>query len=243
LTTVQQKESAMKQAKYKGFTLVELLVVIAIIALLLSILMPALGKARQAAMRVVCSTHLNQIGVGIALYMADKSEGRYPQQIRPITSVGNWWQEVAPYIDDAFDGPSPGVAKATVGNCPNHTAKEVTTSTDDQYSYRANILIMTNWYANPFAFPPVQPEPVISAGKVRQPAEKILVFEVHTEMWIPDVGGYDFGGWLKYPFHIAFGLGPENQTHGNVSNFLFCDTHVASHHGDELRDRNRYWNP
>ena len=235
----------MRQSKSKGFTLVELLVVIAIIALLVSILLPALAKARDEARKVLCMTHLKQIGVGIALYMIEESDSKYPQQIRPIlgASEGHWWQEVSPYIDEAFDGPSPGIAKATVGNCPSHTEADVTTSSDNQYSYRANILMMTNWYANPAAFPPMQPEPLIAEEDVRLPSEKILVFECHTEMWIPDVGGYDFGGWLKYPFNPAYGEGPENQTHRNVSNFLFCDNHVTSQHGDKLKDSNQHWNP
>jgi len=55
--------------KKRGFTLIELLVVIAIIALLVSILMPALAKAREAARRIVCATQSRDVGLAIALYM------------------------------------------------------------------------------------------------------------------------------------------------------------------------------
>jgi prepilin-type N-terminal cleavage/methylation domain-containing protein len=55
----------------KGFTLVELLVVIAVIALLMAILLPALGKAREQARRVVCGNNCKQIGIAMLAYVED----------------------------------------------------------------------------------------------------------------------------------------------------------------------------
>ncbi len=59
-----------------GFTLIELLVVISIIALLVGILLPALGAARAAAKNVQCQSNLRQVGIAATAYHTDF--GRYP---------------------------------------------------------------------------------------------------------------------------------------------------------------------
>ena len=55
--------------KRTGFTLVELLVVIAVIALLLSVLMPTLKKAREQARTLVCASNQKQFGIGMQMYV------------------------------------------------------------------------------------------------------------------------------------------------------------------------------
>jgi len=57
--------------KHRGFTLIELLVVVAIIALLIAILLPSLGKARENARKTVCGTQLKGQGSSFAIYAAE----------------------------------------------------------------------------------------------------------------------------------------------------------------------------
>ena len=55
----------------RGFTLIELLVVIAIIAVLLSILLPSLSKAREEGQKTVCLNNLREIGLALFYYLED----------------------------------------------------------------------------------------------------------------------------------------------------------------------------
>lgn len=57
-----------------GFTLIELLVVIAIIAVLMSIMVPALNKAREVAKNAVCSSNLRQMGLGLDIYSSSNDD-------------------------------------------------------------------------------------------------------------------------------------------------------------------------
>lgn len=70
-----EKEAGAKMEKPKAFTLIELLVVIAIIALLLSILLPALKNAREQGKRAACLSNVEQLAMAWMLY-ADDNDGK-----------------------------------------------------------------------------------------------------------------------------------------------------------------------
>ena len=70
----------------KAFTLVELLVVVSIIALLIAILLPALGAARRSAQLVQCASGMHQIGVGAKAYAAD-NDGELPKTVSAFSSA------------------------------------------------------------------------------------------------------------------------------------------------------------
>ena len=84
-----------------GFTLVELLVVISIIALLMSILMPALARVRKQAKSVMCQANMKQWGLVFSMYTSD-NDGYFMDGSVPINSgyywpggngggMGSWW--------------------------------------------------------------------------------------------------------------------------------------------------------
>jgi len=102
-----------------GFTLIELLVVIAVIALLMSILMPALNMAREQGRRVVCASNEKFTGMGMMLYSSE-NDGKFPSN-----TYSNWANELSMFATDQIVGETPhGKENGTKGDkhtlyCPS----------------------------------------------------------------------------------------------------------------------------
>lgn len=95
MTTINNKSLAAYPHRNAGFTLIELLVVISIIALLIAILLPALGAARQQMLKVSCTNNLRQQGIAITQYTFDDAETAFPYNPRRVNYYG---QRIAGYL-------------------------------------------------------------------------------------------------------------------------------------------------
>ena len=117
----------------RGFTLIELLVVISIIALLVGILLPALGAARSSAKNVQCKSALRQVGLTVQLYAEDSKGWLVPLQPRDdalAAILGHnvaagprvyWFERLGLYTNGemlSFESDTNNLAESIFANCP-----------------------------------------------------------------------------------------------------------------------------
>src|SRR5207247_9496007 len=103
----------------RAFTLIELLVVIAIIAILASLLLPALARAKEQARAIKCLSNEKQIALGYLLYASDNSEYLPLAAHEGDAAPCQWFFELSPYIAKQTASYTGLVAKSNVMACPS----------------------------------------------------------------------------------------------------------------------------
>ncbi len=211
----------------RSFTLIELLVVVAIIALLISILLPALKRAREQAKAAVCLSNMRQMGIAAQMYATDYREKLPPSDCPFAESPeASWWlNSLQPYARTRL-----------LYRCPADRSTEFVDWNDPCSVARRDELrwasfstngLMDNALADP-NYKPKYPCHVIWVGET--PDQVVGTIHIHPESW----------GWGEDPNNnIA------RDRHGGRSNYLFVDGHVAEMKLIDTWDPNRVnlWHP
>jgi len=172
-----------------GFTLVELLVVIGIIALLISILLPSLSRAREQAKLVKCLSNVRQLGMAFVMY-TNESRGRLPGSgLQGQDSGWIYWDKPRNVTDSPIAPYMGGLVSTDALVCPS-----------DDLNNRPG----SAGYANPYPFSYTYNRFYTTDGgwqgitmvqKVRSASEKVLLVEedertINDGRWEPHLGNY-----------------------------------------------------
>ena len=214
----------------KGFTLVELLVVVAIIALLVSILLPTLGKAKEQARMVSCLANLKSLGLSFAFYSTE-NDGWYPAGCGYGGDPPTWDCLLQPYYENygLLRCASDKLERASWVEYPRSYAININVTWMGPSTYGDN-----NGYGTYDRWPCM----VHKTSDVTDPGDTVLL----GDMWESDYYGYMAGRYNVYPgcgmffYRWGGGAGYDNtyrrvtyyHRNNDAANFLFCDGHAAT---------------
>lgn len=235
----------------RAFTLIELLVVISIIALLIAILLPALGKAREAARASACLNQLKQMGIAIYNYSSE-NEGVYtPGRVADDTNGWSFDDLLQPYINpgkfttaELADRSGPAAAtnkRAEHFRCPSDDVVRdgyiprsyATTSPAHHWPGigQTQFGVMNNMGAFSFAGATwVRTEDVKEASGTFLLSEWVHRNNVVGSIWSVWMDGGNNSWWAQFEENVDI-MSPGNKTrymHANRTNFLYADGHGGS---------------
>ncbi|NMA21587.1 MAG: type II secretion system protein [Lentisphaerae bacterium] len=199
----------------KKFTLIELLVVIAIIAILASMLLPALNKARDRAKLITCMNQMRQIGQNFMFYMDENDGCMFTSNIAgPGYSYmwAQWWSL-------AVTSPQYDKTITKLIKCPSRDSSIAFTIYGKGYDYGISGSIMQYTAANNWRWPRIQ--------KIAKPSIKGYYFDVEK-------GSYSVSD------NDLANQGPRFSHAGNSCNIFFVDGHLenANWHKVPVRSKN-----
>ena len=205
-----------------GFTLIELLVVISIISLLISILLPALGKARQAAYTSACQSNMRQLGIIQHTYI-DMFDGGFVPTWDDVNRPLLGWQNIMENI---------GLLSRNnaVFLCPAESTRDVDTWRDCYVGHYGSNMQLSGAIKKIDGVPSrsyVKNGFIQILDHMHQPSNMILMSDVAENFYFEIPSG-------KFISHCVGNQ--RHQTDGNGWNYLFADGHVNFEH-----DYNTYY--